>query len=414
MTRALIGVTVLILLAGCGHRPPPFFVQEVRAGDATLMRTIQAHTLSEIVPGNRVTLLLNGDEIFPAMLGAIRSATTTITFANFSYEDGPVAEEMADALAERCRAGVGVNVLVDAVGSQKMPDRARQAMQRSGCHVTVFHPLNPLDLRRFNHRNHRRVLVVDGRVAFSGGVGVGTKWTGNGRQPGHWRQTDVMVEGPVVRHVKAAFAEVWRETTGMLLSGPPYLPEPRRRGGVLAQAVMSSPNGGSAESYTLFLLAIESARSTINLTTPYFVPDTGMSAALAKAAQRGVRVSVLTAGVADNLQDRTVRVASRHSFGRALDAGIKIYEYRDALLHSKTLTIDGIWATVGSTNFDRRSLALNHELNLIFYERTIAQRLDEIFRDDLRIAQEVTREEWERRRAARFFEWFVLPLRNTL
>jgi cardiolipin synthase len=223
-----------------------------------------------------------------------------------------------------------------------------------------------------------------------------------------------MVEGPIVRHVQAAFAEVWRETTGMLLSGEAYLPDPRRRGGVIAQAVRSSPNGGSAESYTLFLLAIESARSTINLTTPYFVPDTGMASALLKAAQRGVRVSVLVAGVADNIQDRTVRVASRQSFGRALDDGVKLYEYRDALLHAKTLTVDGLWATIGSTNLDRRSLALNHELNLIFYERAIAQRLDEIFRDDLRIAHEVTREEWNRRGAGRFFEWFVLPLRNTL
>ena len=180
---------------------------------------MEAHTLSGLVDGNRVTLLLNGDEIFPAMLAAIRQARTTITFANYIYEDGAITETMAAALAERCRAGVGVNILLDAVGSSKMPKAQRALLRQSGCHLAFYHSLSPLAIKRVNHRNHRRILVVDGRVGFTGGTGVGEKWTGDGRRAGHWRQTDVQVEGPIVRFLQAAFAENWRDTHGPAARG---------------------------------------------------------------------------------------------------------------------------------------------------------------------------------------------------
>ena len=348
------------------------------------------------------------------MLAAIREARVSITLANYIWETGAVADEMAAALAERCRAGVGVNVLVDAVGSHGMTKENQQLLTGSGCHFVRFNALNPLNPRRFNHRNHRRVLVVDGRVGFTGGTGIGEKWTGDGRRPGHWRQTDVRVEGPVVRHLQAVFAENWRAETGIILAGDAYFPELEPRGALTAQSVKSSPSSGNPESYTLFLIAIEGARTSIDLSSPYFVPDIGVLAALQRAAARGVRVSVLVAGEADNFIDRVVRLASMGEFGKALDAGIKIYEYRGAMLHAKTVAIDGLWASVGSVNLDERSFGLNHEESLVVYDAALARRLHEIFRDDLTRAREVTLDDWKRRGIGHFLELFVLPIRNQL
>jgi cardiolipin synthase len=414
--RSRLGVTLVLLatLPGCTRSQPQYLVPDLKAADASFARTLEAHTLSPRIPGNSVTILLNGDEIFPAMLTAIRGARKTITFTTYLYEDGDIAEQMAEALAERCRTGVGVNVLVDAVGSHRMSREVRESLQRSGCHFERFRPLNPLNIRRVNGRTHRRVLVIDGRLAFAGGSGIGARWAGNGRQPGYWRQTDVRVEGPIARHLQGAFAEVWRDSTGMILGGDEYFPDLHRRGDVVAQSVKSSPGGGSTEAYTLFLLSIESARSSVNITTPYFLPDERISTALINAARRGVRVSVLIAGDADTLVDRTVRVASRQALGRVLAGGVKVYEYTAALLHSKTLVIDGVWASIGSANLDNRSFALNHELNLAFHDAGTAQRLDAIFQEDLRFAREVTYEAWKRRGAARILEWFFVPLRDQL
>ena len=385
---------LLAALVGCARSQPQYLVPDLPASDTSF--------------------LFNGDEIFPAMLAAIRSARRTITFTTYLYEDGDVADQVADALAERCRAGVGVNVLVDAVGSHKMSRAVRDTLRRSGCHLDRFRPLNPLDIRRVNGRTHRRVLVVDGRLAFTGGSGIGAKWAGNGRQPGYWRQTDVRVEGPIVRHLQGAFVDIWRDTTGMLLGGDEYFPELAPRGNTVAQSVKSSPGGGSTEAYTLFLLSIEAARSSVNITTPYFLPDERISTALVSAARRGVRVSVLIAGKADNLVDRAVRVASRQALGRVLAGGVKVYEYTTALLHSKTLVIDGTWASIGSANLDNRSFALNHEVNLALHDTGIARRLDAVFQEDVQFAREVTYDAWKRRGAARILELFFVPLRNQL
>lgn len=288
---------------------------------------MEAHTVSPAVTGNRAEILLNGEQIFPAMLAAIRGARTSITFAKFIYQDGDIAARMAAALAERCRAGVTAHVLLDAVGSSQMPRRYRTEMEDAGCRVAWFHSLNPFAIKRITHRNHRRILVVDGRIGITGGTGVGEQWTGDGRRPDHWRQTDVRVEGPIVRALQAAFVENWRDATGTLLGGAAYFPDLPPRGPLAVQSVKSSPASGAAEAYLLFRLAIDGARSSIYLTNPYFVPDDAMADALVNAARRGVRVSILTAGVARGLLDRLVRQASRAHFPRASRAGIKIYEY---------------------------------------------------------------------------------------
>ena len=411
---ALALLAVCIVLPGCTLSRPRYAVPDVAVGESAFIRSMEAHTMSGLVAGNRAELLVNGEQIFPAMLAAIRSAKTTITFANFVYEDGAIADEMADALAERCRAGVGVNVLVDAVGSNKMPKRVREVLSASGCHFARYHSVNPFALKRFNHRNHRRILVVDGRVGFTGGTGIGDTWTGDGRQPGHWRQTDVRVEGPIVRFLQAAFAENWRDATGVLLTGDAYFPEPERRGDLAIQSVKSSPASGAAEAYLLFLLAIDAARTSIKLTNPYFVPDSRMAEALASAAQRGVEVTIITAGTAGSTLDRLVRKASQAHFGRALAAGVKIHEYGPALLHAKTMVVDDQWVSIGSANLDNRSFAINNELNVTVMDRGLARRLTEIFEGDLKFTTSVTREDWERHRLGYLFYLPLVPLRDQL
>jgi cardiolipin synthase len=410
----LIAMALCIALPGCTLSRPHYVAPEVAVGEPAFVRAMEAHTLSSLVPGNRAELLVNGDEIFPAMLAAIRGAKTTITFANFIYEDGDIAREMAEALAERCRAGVGVNVLVDAVGSSAMPKPLRRLLQASGCHFARYHSLNPFAIKRLNHRNHRRILVVDGRVGFTGGTGVGEKWTGDGRREGHWRQTDVRVEGPIVRFLQAAFAENWRDSTGLLLGGDAYFPPVEKRGDLVIQAVKSSPASGAAETYVLFQLAIESARKSIYLTNPYFVPDGAMLSALVRAAQRGVAVSIITAGAVGGTLDRLVREASQAHFGRPLKAGVKIYEYGPAMLHAKTLVVDGQWVSIGSTNLDNRSFALNNELNLALWDQRLAARLTEIFRQDLKYTRPVTEDDWQHQTFRNLFYLPLIPLRDQL
>jgi len=409
---ARLGTAVLCLtLSACTLARPHYAAPDVAVGRPAFVRTLEAHADAQLVHGNRAEVLLNGDEILPAMLAAVRHAQRTITFANFIYEKGDVARDMAEALAERCRAGVGVNVLLDAVGSSHMPKSYRTLMKRSGCHVASYHSLNPLAIKRVNHRNHRRVLVVDGRV---GGTGVGDKWTGNGREEGHWRQTDVRVEGPIVRNIQAAFAENWRDATGLLLSGPAYFPEIDPRGSLIAQSIKSSPASGAAEAYLLFFLAIEGARSSILLTNPYFVPDGTMTDAIVRAAHRGVDVQIISAGRAATNLDRLVRQASHAHFGRVLEAGVKIYEYGPALLHAKTMVVDGRWVSIGSANLDNRSFALNNELNLAFLDRALAERMTAVFREDLAFAKRVRYEDWARHPIRNAFYLPLMPLRDQL
>ena len=412
-TIGLYGIALAILSPGCTLSRPSYTTPDVHVGEPAFTRALEAHTLSSLVPGNRAQILLNGNEIFPAMLGAIRGAKTTITLANFIYEDGNISDEMAAALAERCRAGVKVSVLLDAVGSSDMPRQHVAMLQDAGCQFAWYRPLNPLSIRRYNHRNHRRVLVVDGRVGFTGGTGVGEQWTGDGRQPKHWRQTDVRVEGPIVRFLQSAFAENWREATEVLLGGDAYFPEPQSRGPLAIQSVKSSPAAGASEAYLLFLLAIDGARSSIYLTNPYFVPDEPMADALARAARRGVDVSIITAGVAQGVLDRLVRRASRTHFPRVTKAGVKIYEYGPALLHAKTMVIDGQWSSIGSANLDSRSFALNAELNLVFLDPAIAQQLTQVFREDLKISRRLSDDDLKQG-VSQLFYLPLLPLRDQL
>jgi cardiolipin synthase A/B len=408
----------VLALAGCATLNAPYSIPALRVGEPSFFPTLEAYTQSPIVGSNRVEILLNGDEIFPTRLEAVRRARHTITFAQYYYEDGPVARDIAEALAERCRAGVGVNVLLDAVGSFFIPSEFVELMERSGCQVAWFRPLQPWQivtpwlLARYNHRLHRRITVIDGRIGFTGGSGISRKWMGNGKTPDHWRETDVMVEGPVVQQLQAAFAESWLEATGMVVGGEAYFPRLEPRGTVYAQAVRSSPIAGAFGTYMLFLLSIESARRSIHISNPYFVPDARMAEAMLRAVRRGVRVVLL---VPASIDHNLVRQASRRGWGRMLRGGVEIYEYRAALLHSKTMVVDGIWATVGSTNLDGRSFALNEELNLTVYDAAVAQRLEQIFHDDLQHSSRVTYRKWSARGILdRLLELVTFPIREQL
>ena len=407
---------VLVLLlstVGCARVYPHVALPELALGEPSFFPTLEAYAAAPIVGGNRADLLFNGEQFFPAMLEAIRGAQSTITYAQYFYEDGPISRDLAEALAERCRAGVGVNVLLDAFGTLNMPREYSDAMSRSGCHVAWFRPLAQYVFRRYNNRNHRRILVVDGRIGFTGGSGVSRKWMGNGRTENHWRDTDIRIQGPAVQFLQAAFVENWLEATGVVLGGEPYFPRPiALAGDVYAQVVKSSPAAGSFAMYTTFLLAVNAAQRSIHITNPYFVIDKRMREALLAARRRKVRVLVLVPGAIDH---NIVRQASRRQFGELLRAGIQIYEYSPALLHSKTMVIDGVWATVGSTNLDNRSFAVNDELNVIVYNRDVAQRLEAAFSEDLARSRPITLQEWKKRGiTAKLLETLALPIRDLL
>ena len=411
--RVLSSVCLLSLLAGCSHVQPHLDLPDLQIAEPSFRAALVGYTGGAVVGGNRVDVLLNGEEIFPAKLEAIRSARKTITYAQYVFEEGAPAADTAQALAERCRAGVKVHVLIDTVGSLLIPWQYRNLMTEAGCEVAWYRPLSPWAIDRVNYRNHRRILVVDGRVGITGGSGTSGKWSGNGKQEGQWRDTDMRVEGPVVNQLQGAFAENWLEATGAALGGPDYFPWPiEARGAVESQIVRSSPAGGSVAMYTMFLLAMASARRTIYITNPYFVPDDKMINALIQARRRGVRVVLLLPGATDH---NLVRQASRSQLGRLLQAGIKIHEYRAALLHANTMVIDSIWATVGSTNLDRRSFELNEELNLVVYNGEIARRLEGVFEDDLKGSREITYEQWKNRGiVSRILELLSLPVRGQM
>jgi cardiolipin synthase len=416
--KRLYWLFAILGVLGCAKVLAVRQVPAVILGEATFFRTIEAHTDAPIVSGNRIEVLLNGDETFPVMLREIRRAKSTITFAQYLYEDGSIARELAQAFAERCRAGVKADILLDRHGSGKAPSDIIATMKDAGCHVEYFRRVEaegiifPWKLLRYNYRSHRRVLVIDGRIGFTGGYGISEAWTGNGRMPEHWRDTNARIEGPVVRFLQAAFAESWLETTGIAIGGDGYFPRLEPSGNLPAQIVKSSPTGGSFQNYMLFLLSINSAKKSILITNPYFIPDNVMTEALVKAATRGVRVVVLLPGEIDSQLTYT---SSRSHYGPLLLGGVQIFEYKASLMHAKTIVVDGVWSTIGSTNFDNRSFALNQEINLTVYDSGIAHRLEEIFREDLKYSQQITYEQWRSRSIfERFIEFFAFPIKEQL
>ena len=374
------------------ERPIP---HRYAAADSQFVRTMGSLLGPGFVPGNRITPLYNGDQVFPAMLDAIRSARRTITFESYIYWSSAIAREFTAAFIERARAGVRVHLLIDWVGSQKMDHGSVERLRAAGVEVVFYRPLRFYQLDRVNHRDHRKLLIVDGRVGFTGGVGVADQWLGNAEDKDHWRDSHFRVEGPVVAQLQAAFMDDWFETQGAVLDGPGYFPDLDRAGPSLGQVFWSSPRGGNGNLRVMYLLAIASAARRILIANAYFVPDETTVEMLAAAARRGVDVEIIVPGPI--LDAQVVRRASRATWGPMLEAGIRIYEYQPTMYHPKVMVVDDIWVSVGSTNFDDRSFRLNQEANLNVYDRGFAAAEAARFERDRTASRQVTLEAWRRR-----------------
>ncbi len=363
--------------------------------DQQFLRSMSVLLGPPLIDGNRVETLLNGDQIFPSMLQAVSGAKQTIDFETYIYWSGEIGKRFAAALAERARAGVKVNVLVDWLGSQKMDNDSIEVMTKAGVDFRKYRPLRWYNLGRVNNRTHRKLLVVDGRIGFTGGVGIADVWTGDAQDPEHWRDTHYRIEGPAVAQMQAAFMDNWTKVSGAVLHGDPYFPPPQTSGKMHAQVFQSSAEGGSESMHLMYLLSIAAATRTIDLAMAYFVPDEVTSETLTSALKRGVRVRLILPG--KHIDADFVRRASRASWGPLLQAGALIHEYQPTMYHVKVLVVDGLWSSVGSTNFDSRSFRLNDEANLNVYDADFARAQAEAFEADLKHSQRITYEQWEAR-----------------
>ena len=364
------------------------------------LRAAEAITGAPISWGNEVELLINGDRIFPCYLQTIREAERTVCMLTYAYWRGSITEEVADALCERASAGVEVNVIIDAMGGIQMESAVLERMTDAGVRVSRFRPPKPYAVRRLANRTHRKILVADGCVGLTGGVGIAEEWTGDAQDPDHWRDTHVRVRGPIVRGLLGAFADNWLEATGEVLVGDGYLPElPEKDDGGPMMVVRSSAGVGDTNAEALYYLAIAAARRTLDLTAAYFVPRPAFTEALCEAAARGVRVRVLVPG--PHIDKGVVRVAGRAAYDDLVSCGVEVHEYAPTMLHAKTMVVDGVWSSVGSVNFDNRSFQLHDEATLCVRSEAFAAELTEQFERDLGDAEKIEPRRWERRGARR-------------
>jgi len=363
--------------------------------DSQFVRTMGNLLGANFVAGNRVTALYNGDEVFPAMLEAIGSAHRSITFESYIYWSSSIGHRFTAALEERARAGVRVHVMIDWAGSQKADKDDIARLRRAGVQVVLYRPLRWYQLDHLNHRTHRKILVVDGRVGFTGGIGVADQWLGHAQDKDHWRDSHFRVEGPVVAQLQAAFMDDWFETEGVVLDGPAYYPDLDRQGQELGQVFWSSPKGGNGNLRVMFLLAIAAATHRILIANSYFVPDEMTVDMLCAARRRGVDVEIIVPGPI--LDAQVVRRASRLMWAPMLEAGVKIYEYQPTMYHTKVMVVDDEWVSVGSTNFDDRSFRLNQEANLNVYDPAFGAEQAQAFAKDRARSREITLEAWRHR-----------------
>ncbi len=408
-----IGLTWLVL----HHRDRRFVIHPIEdcppPDDPRFARVFGPLLGSTFTAGNRVGVLRNGDEIFPPMLAAIRSARRTICFETFIYWSGRIGREFAEAFSERARAGVRVIILLDYVGSLSMDDQLIESMKQAGCRIERYHPPTLLHPSRINNRTHRKLLVVDGRVGFTGGVGIGDEWLGDAQDHGHWRDTHFRVEGPVVTEMQAVFMVNWTKVVGRVEMSEEFFPPLEPAGDTPALLFHSSPEDGRENVRLMFLVGIQSARRSVDLMQAYFLPDHECRRALADAARRGVRVRVIVPG--RHIDSASVRRASRGGWGELLAAGVEIHEFQPTMQHAKSLVVDERWCAVGSANFDPRSFRLNDEACLNLIDGDVAQTLTRHFEDDLARSRRITLEEWRARPwRERACEWFARRVRRLL
>ena len=402
-------VAVFMRLAAPLERPPLYGLEhQMAVGTKAFIESVAGATGASFIDGNRVTVLNNGDEFYPAMLDAIRRARRSVTIEAYIYWNGEVGREFAQALAERSRHGVLVKILLDAVGSATIGTDILKTLEDGGCQLAWFHPIHWYTISRFNQRTHRKTLLVDGRVGFTGGAGIGDQWNGHAQDPDHWHDVQVRVEGPGVVPLQTGFVTNWLETTGELVTGEDFFPPARTAGEVPVQTVMSSPAIGSSSVRTLYLLSITCARRSILIANPYFVPDGAAVEALKDARRRGVEVQVMVSGIHND--HWLARHNSVRLYGRLLEAGVSIHEYNTTMLHHKIMVVDGKWATIGTANFDNRSFGLNEESNVSFSDPDTIARLLRIFDDDLPQSTEIKLNAWRRRGLLRKVQEVVASL----
>jgi cardiolipin synthase len=378
--------------------PPRYGLDHEFAVDSPeFVGTIAGASGSPFLEGNTVELLNNGDAFYPSMLAAIEGAETSITIEAYIYWAGDIGRAFADALAAQARAGRQVKILLDAIGSASIGSEIVGVLEAGGCQVAWYNPIHWYTLGRFNNRTHRKSLIVDGRIAFTGGAGIADHWRGNARGPDEWRDMQIRLEGPGVVPLQTGFAHNWQKTTGELVTGEAYYPIIDASGSMAVQTVLSSPVSGSSYVRTMYYLSIVCARKSIYIANPYFVPDPVAIETLIDARNRGVDVRIMVSGIRND--NWLARHNSVRLFGRLLAAGIEVQEFNRTMLHHKTMVVDRRWVTIGTTNFDHRSFAHNEESNVCFFDRRLAEQLHAIFLDDLGGCARLSLAEWTRRGA---------------
>ena len=368
---------------------------EFSVDDDEFLATMAGATGVPFLPGNALTILNNGDEFYPAMLDGIAAAEVSITIEAYIYWAGDIGRQFAEALAAKSKSGVRVKILLDAVGSSTIGEDLLEVLEDGKCQLAWYNPFNWRRVRRYNHRTHRKSLILDGRIAFTGGAGIADHWLGKARHPGEWRDLQIRIAGPAVAPLQTGFAQNWLQTTGELISGPLYYPPCQPAGPLALQTIMSSPEVGASTVRIMYYLSIICARRSILIANPYFVPDAAARDALIEAKRRGVQVRVMVA--ARHNDNWLARNNSVRVYGRLLEAGIEILEYNRTMLHLKTMVVDGKWFTIGTTNFDNRSFAHNEENNTCGYDPAIAKGLQDMFDADVAGCDRLDLETWQRR-----------------
>jgi cardiolipin synthase len=378
--------------------PPRFGLDHEFPIDAPeFLSTMAGASGSPFLNGNTLQLLNNGDAFYPPMLAAIKGAEASITIEAYIYWAGDIGRVFAEALAERAKSGCPVKILLDAIGSSNIGSEILGVLEAGGCQVAWFNPIHWYTLGRFNNRTHRKSLIVDGRVAFTGGAGIADHWQGDARGPDEWRDIQIRLEGPAVVPLQTGFAHNWQQTTGELLSGDAYYPTIDGIGPLAVQTLLSSPETGASNVRTMYYLSIVCARKSIYIANPYFVPDPVAIETLIEAKRRGVDVRIMVSGIRND--NWLARHNSMRLVGRLLEADIEVQEFNRTMLHHKTMVVDRKWLTVGTTNFDNRSFAHNEESNVCVFDVGLAGQLHDIFLDDLEGAERLTIERWTSRGA---------------
>ncbi len=363
--------------------------------DPQFRRVMSSLLGPSFIAGNRIEVLQNGEEIFPAMLSAIRGARFSVCFETYIYWSGIIARQISEALAERARAGIAVHVVMDGIGAGKLDGDLIAQMSAAGVQIERFHPPGLTTMSRINNRTHRKLLIIDGRIGFTGGAGIADQWAGHAQGPQNWRDMHFRVVGPVVAQIQAAFVDNWLKTRAEALHDERYFPELEPAGTTVAQLFKSSPDEGSESVRLMYLLSIAAARRSVRIANAYFVPDDLARQTLISAMRRGVRLQIILPG--HEIDTAITRQASRSRWEPLLAAGAEIQEFQPTMYHCKAMIIDDIWCSVGSTNFDSRSFRLNDEANLNVYDVAFARELARSFADDLERSQRVCLDDWRRR-----------------